>query len=67
MHVRVHDPAYADRLAAFLSSVGQPAVVSAPDEVRLSGVDEGEHVRMEVALYLSVWSVLYPDAATELV
>jgi hypothetical protein len=66
MHVRVRDPAYADRLAAFLSSVGQTAVVTAPDQVGLGASDE-DGVRAELSIYLSVWTVLYPDAEAELV
>jgi hypothetical protein len=57
MRLLLRDPAYTDRLAAFLRSVGQQPIVSAPDHVEV-----GEVERDELAVYLSVWRVLYPDA-----
>ena len=62
MQLLVHDPAYTDRLAAFLRSVGQRPVVSGPSAV---DVDETEAAELEV--YLRVWKVLYPDADVRLV
>ncbi len=65
MQLVLRDPSYTDRLAAFLTSVGQPAVVSAPDRVDLDETPEdAQHLELE--LYLRVWSVLYPDADVEL-
>lgn len=64
MHLLLRDPGYTDRLAEFLASVGQPAVVSGPDRVDLGG-DEGDG-RAELEIYLRVWQVLHPDAHVEL-
>jgi hypothetical protein len=57
MRLFLRDPAYTDRLAAFLRSVGQRPIVSAPDHV-----DVGDVERDELEVYLGVWRVLYPDA-----
>jgi hypothetical protein len=62
MHLTLRDPAYTDRLAAFLRSLGQTAVVDGPDQVELVGADSGE-----VRIYLRVWRVLYPDADVDVV
>jgi hypothetical protein len=64
MHLVLRDPAYTERLASFLSSVGQQSIVSGPDrlEVHLS---ESESARMELELYLRVWRVLHPEAEVE--
>jgi len=51
-----HDPAYTDRLAAFLRSVGQQPHVTAPGEIEVDAPDE------ELDAYLRVWQVLHPDA-----
>jgi hypothetical protein len=65
MQLFLRDPSYTNRLATFLTSVGRPAVVGAPDRVDLAdGVDETQ--RLELELYLRVWHVLYPDADIEL-
>jgi hypothetical protein len=65
MQLFLGDPSYTDRLAAFLTSVGQQAVVGAPDRVDLDeSADDSEHIELE--LYLRVWRVLYPDAEVEL-
>jgi hypothetical protein len=65
MQLFLSDPLYTDRLAAFLTSVGRRAAVGAPDRVDIDETPEdSEH--LELALYLRVWSVLYPDAAVEL-
>jgi hypothetical protein len=64
MQLLVRDSTYTDRLAAFLTSVGCPAVVAAPDRIELA--DSGDALRLEVELYLRVWRVLYPDADVEL-
>jgi hypothetical protein len=65
MHLSLRDPSYTDRLAAFMTSVGRPAVVSAPDRVDLSERAD-ESLRLEIELYLRVWRVLYPEADVEL-
>lgn len=65
MQLFLRDPSYTDRLAAFLTSVGRHAVVSAPDRV---DIDEtaADSQHLELELYLRVWRVLYPDADVEL-
>ena len=65
MQLSLRDPSYTDRLAAFLTSVGRRAVVSAPDRVDVDDPAEDSQ-RLELELYLRVWSVLYPDADVEL-
>jgi hypothetical protein len=60
MHLRLHDPAYTDRLAAYLRSVGQQPVVGDPGAVEVQGERE------EVEVYLRVWRVLHPDAEVEI-
>jgi hypothetical protein len=60
MQLRLHDPVYTDRLAAYLRSVGQRPVVGGPDSV------EVDAERAEVEVYLRVWEVLYPDAEVEI-
>jgi hypothetical protein len=65
MQLRLSDPIYTERLASFLESLGQTAIVSGPNEIELVVPDsgkEGEMSRREVAIYLRVWTVLYPDA-----
>jgi hypothetical protein len=65
MQLLLRDPGYTDRLAEFLASVGQAAVVSGPNRVDL-GRGDGEEARLEVEIYLRVWRVLHPDADVEL-
>jgi hypothetical protein len=65
MHLFLRDPSYTDRLAAFMTSVGRPAVVRGPDRVDLDETAD-ESLRLEVELYLRVWHVLYPEADVEL-
>ena len=62
MQLLLHDPAYTDRLAAFLRSVGQRPVVSGP-----LALDVAEAESAELEVYLRVWNVLYPDAEVRLV
>jgi hypothetical protein len=58
VQLHLSDPAYGDRLAAFFESLGQQAHVRAPGVVGLEhALDE-----TELAIYLRVWHVLYPDA-----
>ncbi len=64
MQLLLRDPAYTDRLAAFLRSLGQTALVSGPDHVELVGPDT-EVSRAEMQIYLRVWRVLYPEADVE--
>lgn len=61
MDLRLSDPNYTERLASFLSSLGQNVVVAGPDTLELIAGD-GEGARTELDIYLRVWSVLYPDA-----
>lgn len=65
MQLLLRDPSYTDRLAAFLTSVGRQAVVTAPDRV---DVDEHEDdaQNLEVEMYLRVWAVIHPDVDVEL-
>ena len=65
MKLLLRDPAYTDRLASFLRSLGQTPVVCAPDRVELA--ENGDETsRLEVEIYLRVWRVLHPDAEVEL-
>lgn len=65
MQLFLRDPSYTERLAAFMTSVGRPAVVTAPDRV-----DVGEHdddlQHLELEMYLRVWAVIHPEADVEL-
>jgi hypothetical protein len=56
MQLRLSDPSYTDRLAHFLRSLGQTAIVAGPEQLE---VDIPES---ELLIYLRVWGVLYPDA-----
>jgi hypothetical protein len=60
MQIRLLDPAYTDRLAAYLQSLGQRPVVSGPDSLDLEGD------LAEIEIYVRVWQVLYPDADVEI-
>ena len=64
MQLFLHDPSYADRLAAFLTSVGRHAVVAAPDRVDVDE-DDDDLQGLEVEMYLRVWAVIHPDADVE--
>src|SRR2546421_8787468 len=55
MRLRLHDPAYTDRLAAFLQSVGKRPIAGDRGELEI----DGEAAELEV--YLRVWRGLYPD------
>jgi hypothetical protein len=67
MQLSLGDPSYTDRLAAFLTSVGRRAIVSAPDLVDVDDpAEDSQRLELELELYLRVWSVLYPDADVEL-
>jgi fructoselysine-6-P-deglycase FrlB-like protein len=62
VQLHLSDPAYTERLAAFLESLGQTVTVVAPDQV-----DIAEQLpETELAIYLRVWHVLYPEALVTL-
>jgi hypothetical protein len=65
MQLLVRDPAYTDRLASFLRSLGQNPIVSGPAHVELEPQTTPTD-RAEIEVYLRVWKVLYPDAEVEL-
>jgi hypothetical protein len=60
MQLRLSDPSYTDRLATFLRSLGQTVLVAAPDQLEVDASDGS--AAAEIAIYLRVWKVLYPDA-----
>ena len=60
MILRLDDPAYTERLASFLRSVGQEASIE--DETTVALPPESRTLRGEMEIYLRVWAVLYPDA-----
>jgi len=60
MNLVLHDPAYTDQLASFLTSLGQSPVVDGPGRVQLEGPDPT--TRLEIELYLRVWRILHPEA-----
>jgi hypothetical protein len=62
MRLLLHDPAYTDRLAAFLQSVGQQPIVSAPNHVEIGHIAEDE-----LEVYLRVWKVLHPEAEVDFI
>ena len=61
MQLLLRDPTYTDRLAAYLTSVGRQAIVSAPDRVDLDESSD-EARQLELEMYLRIWRVLHPDA-----
>ena len=60
MQLRLSDPSYTDRLATFLRSLGQTVLVDAPNQIEVDAADDS--AAAEIAIYLRVWKVLYPDA-----
>jgi hypothetical protein len=68
MDIRIAEPIYTDRLASFLESLGQPAITCGPGHIDVI-LPETEPDRAvaesELAIYLRVWGVLYPDAEIE--
>ena len=60
MQLRLSDPSYTDRLARFLRSLGQTVLA---DGLTQLDVDTP---RSELAIYLRVWAVLYPEAEVQL-
>jgi hypothetical protein len=65
MQLTLRDPAYTDRLASFLRSLGQRPIVSGPDHVDLEEAGDDTELA-ELEIYLRVWRVLYPDAEVDL-
>jgi hypothetical protein len=65
MQLRLSDPSYTDRLATFLRSLGQTAIVAGPGQLEVD-VPPDEASQVELGIYLRVWKVLYPDAEVQL-
>jgi hypothetical protein len=64
MQLRLTDPSYADRLANFLRSLGQTAIVAGPGQLEID-LPATSSAHDELAIYLRVWTVLYPDAEVQ--
>jgi fructoselysine-6-P-deglycase FrlB-like protein len=64
MQLRLSDPSYTERLANFLRSLGQTAIVAGPTQLEVA-LPDTESARDELAIYLRVWQVLYPDAEVQ--
>jgi hypothetical protein len=62
VQLTISDPAYTERLATFLESLGQSALVAGPGQIELVVDERAELVRNELRIYLKVWRVLYPEA-----
>ena len=60
MRLLICDPAFTDRLAAYLRSVGQELRVTSPGRIEVDAPTE------ELDPYLRVWEVMHPDAQVEL-
>ena len=65
MQLRLSDPSYTDRLANFLGSLGQTAIVAGPAQLEVD-LSAANSTRAELETYLRVWRVLYPDAGVQL-
>jgi len=65
MQLRLSDPSYTDRLANFLRSLGQTAIVAGPGQLELELTPARDSL-VELGIYLRVWKVLYPDAEVQL-
>ena len=65
MQLRLSDPSYTDRLANFLRSLGQAAIVAGPGQLEVELSPSGP-TPAELEIYLRVWRVLYPDAEVQL-
>ena len=65
MQLRLSDPSYTDRLANFLRSLGQAAIVAGPGQLEIDLLPTGP-TPAELEIYLRVWRVLYPDAEVQL-
>jgi hypothetical protein len=65
MQLRLSDPSYTDRLATFLTSLGQAVLVAAPDCLEID-LPPTLSAQTELEIYLRVWRVLYPDASVHM-
>jgi fructoselysine-6-P-deglycase FrlB-like protein len=65
MQLRLSDPSYTDRLAHFLRSLGQTAIVAGPGQLDVD-LPRTSDALTELAIYLRVWKVLYPDTEVQL-
>jgi hypothetical protein len=65
MLLRLSDPSYTDRLANFLRSLGQTAIVAGPGQLEIVPPPTQDGL-FELGIYLRVWTVLYPDADVQL-
>ena len=66
MELRLTDPSYTDRLATFLSSLGQTASVVGPGRIELD-LSALDGARLALRIYLRVWAVLYPKGEVHVV
>jgi hypothetical protein len=64
MQLRLNDPGYTDRLANFLRSLGQTAIVAGPGQLEID-LPAGLVGRQELEIYLRVWRVLYPETEVQ--
>jgi hypothetical protein len=64
MQLRLNDPGYTDRLANFLRSLGQAAIVAGPALLDID-LPADPSAREELEIYLRVWRVLYPDTEVQ--
>jgi hypothetical protein len=65
MQLRLSDPRYTDRLANFLRSLGQTAIVAEPGQLEVE-LPPTEDALVELGIYLRVWKVLYPETEVQL-
>ena len=65
MQLRLSDPSYTDRLAT-LPAVPWPDGVRRRADTARTGCPGWDSARGELAIYLRVWSVLYPDTEVQL-
>jgi hypothetical protein len=65
MQLRLNDPGYTDRLANFLRSLGQAAMVAGPGQLEVD-LAAGSSAREELEIYLRVWRALYPETEVQL-
>jgi hypothetical protein len=64
MQLRLNDPGYTDRLANFLRSLGEAAIVAGPAQLHID-LPANPSAREELEIYLGVWRVLYPDTEVQ--
>jgi hypothetical protein len=65
MQLRLNDPDYTDRLANFLRSLGQTAIVAGPGQLEVE-LPPTSDALVELGIYLRVWKVLYPETEVQL-